>query len=559
MSKPLVAAVTLAICGICPAQDNFGSQSTDNLLQNPGFELGTVGWYSLGGQLYPVSDPVKQGGLAAKCSLRTQTWMGPAQDILPLVQVDRDYLLSAWVRVSGANSARVNLTLKKVEGSTTWTHLASADVGNLGWTKLLGGFKLAAGSNPSELTIYLEGPPSGVDLLVDYCELSEAGDWRAAADARIEKFRKRGLELKVVDNNGAKVVGANIELNQQRHHFGFGTAISELLVSDPTYRQFFLDTFEWAVFENQTKWSWNEAQQGQLDYAAADLMFAICEQNQIPVRGHCGFWAVEQFVQSWVKQLDNAALVQAMMNRISSVGGRYAGKFEHWDVNNEMLHGSWYGDRLGKAAGAEMFKEFRKVDPAARLFVNDYSVVSGGRTADYLRQIADLVGAGAAVGGIGAQCHFWSEPIPTLIYARLDQLAATGLPVWVTEFDVADPDQYQRADQLERFYRIAFSHPGVDGILMWGFWAGAHWRGADAALVNLDWTINAAGQRYLDLMDEWSTAAAGPTGANGRFDLRAFHGEFDVLVTPPGGGAAQQFAVQLKPGNGPKRVVLHLQ
>ena len=31
-----------------------------------------------------------------------------------------------------------------------------------------------------------------------------------------------------------------------------------------------------------------------------------------------------------------------------------------------------------------------------------------------------------------------------------------------------------------------YGHPAVEGILMWGFWAGAHWRGADAALVDLD-------------------------------------------------------------------------
>jgi hypothetical protein len=38
------------------------------------------------------------------------------------------------------------------------------------------------------------------------------------------------------------------------------------------------------------------------------------------------------------------------------------------------------------------------------------------------------------------------------------------------------------------------------------------------------------------LMEEWSTEASGPTGADGRFRFRGFHGIYDVAVEPPGGG-----------------------
>ena len=53
------------------------------------------------------------------------------------------------------------------------------------------------------------------------------------------------------------------------------------------------------------------------------------------------------------------------------------GKFRHHDFNNEMLHGSFYQDRLGKDIRAYMFREAHCLDPFATLFVNDYNVEDG--------------------------------------------------------------------------------------------------------------------------------------------------------------------------------------
>jgi endo-1,4-beta-xylanase len=49
---------------------------------------------------------------------------------------------------------------------------------------------------------------------------------------------------------------------------------------------------------------------------------------------------------------------------------------------------------------------------------------------------------------------------------------------------------------------LLFSHKGVGGILMWGFWDKAHWR-PNAAIVNGDnFELNAAGAAYIKLYHE---------------------------------------------------------
>jgi hypothetical protein len=167
--------------------------------------------------------------------------------------------------------------------------------------------------------------------------------------------------------------------------------------------------------------------------------------------------------------------------------------------------------------------------------VNDYNVVAGGETDAYIAQIQDLIASNAVVGGIGAQGHFGSIINPSLTESRLDRLAMLNIPIWITEYDSLNADENVRADNLEILYRLAFSKPAVDGVLMWGFWAGSHWRGSTAAIVNLNWTLNAAGLRYQSLLNEWTTRTNGVADAGGGFNFRGYHGSYDITITPPGG------------------------
>ena len=49
---------------------------------------------------------------------------------------------------------------------------------------------------------------------------------------------------------------------------------------------------------------------------------------------------------------------------------------EHWDVNNEVLHGDWFEQASGDAnITMRMFEEVHAVDSEALLFVNDYGVM----------------------------------------------------------------------------------------------------------------------------------------------------------------------------------------
>lgn len=178
----------------------------------------------------------------------------------------------------------------------------------------------------------------------------------------------------------------------------------------------------------------------------------FCSRHQIPTRGHCIFWEDENCCQDWLKKLTPSELKDALQGRAVDLLSRYKGKFRHYDVNNEMLHGCFYRDRLNPDILPYMYKLARQYDHEAILFVNDYHVedgVDGNSSPDkYVKHIEWLLNEGAPVGAVGVQGHI-DTPIGPIIRNSLDKLSSLGIPIWMTEIDVAAANEHIRADDLE--------------------------------------------------------------------------------------------------------------
>lgn len=349
-----------------------------------------------------------------------------------------------------------------------------------------------------------------------------------------------------------------VEVIQRRHRFWFGAALAnsifERLQGTPTaqtYKRVFLENFNAAVTENALKWHVMEPVRGRIHYGTVDAILEWAEAHRIPLRGHNIFWGIPNRVPAWQKSLDQEALREVVRRRALDIGRRYRGRFAEYDLNNEMIHGDYYAERLGPGITKQMALWVREADPDAVLFLNDYDILTGRRLADYLRHIRSLLAQGVPIGGIGVQGHLHGETFDApAMWRALDALGQFGLPVRITEFNLPGqrsrfyrdrqarltPDQEKaRARELERFYRIAFAHPAVHGILMWGFWEGANWIPA-SSIFRRDWSPTPAAQAYRRLVfQEWWTRWKGRTDTEGRCRVRAFLGEHTVSL----GGATR--------------------
>lgn len=355
---------------------------------------------------------------------------------------------------------------------------------------------------------------------------------------QITQTRTGNIVIEVVNSQQQTIPGVEVKIEQVTHEFEFGTALSTQIFSqgaDPNDRDRYLhlarQLFNTTVHENALKWDAMEPQRGQLSYADADRILSWSEAHSLPLRGHTIFWEVEQWNPAWLKSLSKQDLQIAVERRATEICGRYRGRIREYDVLNEMLHGDFFRQRLGADIVKTMFQRCHAADPGAVLYVNDYDILNGKRLDDYVRQIRSLLAQGVPVGGIGIQAHILKETIaPAQIQHSLDTLAQFNLPIKITEFSTQTDTEQEQAKNLLNVYQIAFAHPQVKGILMWGFWEKAHWV-PQAAIFDKNFRPKLAAKVYQDLVfRQWWTRSSGNTNRNGQFSTRAFFGQYRVTV-----------------------------
>ena len=368
----------------------------------------------------------------------------------------------------------------------------------------------------------------------------------ADLDEAIRRFRMGTLVVEAAP-------GTEVRVEQVRHEFWFGAALASQMFGGRSgggdaakYKQVFLDNFNAAVTENALKWHSMERRNGEVDYSVVDAILAWTAEHKIPLRGHNVFWGIPNMVQPWLKQLDDAALRDTLKARALDVAYRYRGRFAEYDLNNEMLHGNYYEQRLGSGITLDMATWMRQEDTQAVLFLNDYDILTGRRLEDYVAQIRKFLDQGVPIGGIGVQGHLHGDSFDAAaLQNALDRLAAFKLPVRVTEFNfpgqrskyyekrgatLSDEEEQAKAKAIRDYYRICFAHPAVEGVLMWGFWEGANWIPV-SSLYRRDWSPTPAATAYRDLIyKQWWTSWRGQTDAQGRCEIRAFFGRHRVTA-----------------------------
>jgi GH35 family endo-1,4-beta-xylanase len=258
------------------------------------------------------------------------------------------------------------------------------------------------------------------------------------------------------------------------------------------------------------------------------------------MRGHCIFWEKDDFVMDWVKKLNNDELREAVARRAIDVTRHFKGRIEEFDLNNEMVNGTFFRRRLGYGIVSEMAYMAKAGNPDAVLFVNDYGIIveKGFNAGSYIEQIEHLLATGVPIGGIGCQAHFVASrkndstgtavTTDEHVQKTLDKLAKFDLPIKITECLFRADTEDGMAEELKRFFPIVFAHPKVEAILMWGFWAGDHWM-PETAMWKKDWTATAQADAYRELVfGKWWTKVSGTADSNGMYKVRGFYGDYVI-------------------------------
>lgn len=393
---------------------------------------------------------------------------------------------------------------------------------------------------------------------ITYPGMAPDAVWRKAAEERINDIRKGPLRIIVKSRAGELVPNATVIAKLVKHAFAFGTCVpSAVLLSggNDKFKQIIPELFNVATLENDLKWvplSGDWGPDFTLDRAKQGVRWL--HDKGISVRGHTLVWPGWRYLPKFLHQYksDPIQLRIEVQRHLHEVAVEMEETLVHWDVVNEPVDNHDILDILGPEVMVDWFKEVRAAAPSSKLFINDYAILAGGHSTtahrdQYEKIIEMLVDKGAPLDGIGMQSHFdglLTGPEDMLVI--LDRYAKYGVPIWATEFDVDIGDEEVSGKFTRDFYTTLFSHPSVEGIVMWGFWDGLHWKN-NAPMYRLDWTLKPSGEAIRELLlKTWCTNVRGTTDAQGIYTTCGFLGKYMIQVSA--GGKTKSIDAQLEAG-----------
>lgn len=392
--------------------------------------------------------------------------------------------------------------------------------------------------------------------------------WRAEAAARIEEHRKGELVVRVVGGDGNPIPAAAVRVEMKKHAFLFSSVISVPTFAEDTedarkYREKVLELFNASGNENALKWpAWESGWGNRFTQDKAIAAFKWLKDNGLHARGHVMVWPSWRHLPKDVQKLKDTPdrIPSIIREHIIDIATKMKPYVDEWDVINETRTNHDLMDLFGPEIMVEWFKTARECLPDTPLFINDYAILNGKGSGSsnhetYKKTIRYLLDKGAPVTGIGFQGHIGGHlPNPAKVVEIIEDFAEFGLAMRITEFDVNTRHEDTQALFTRDFMTAVFSHPGVVGFQMWGFWEGRHWKPA-AALYRKNWEEKPNGAAYRDLVfREWWTREEGQTDTNGEFSVRGFLGDYEVTVTA--GEHRQVMPVSFGKKTGPVTVTL---
>jgi GH35 family endo-1,4-beta-xylanase len=201
----------------------------------------------------------------------------------------------------------------------------------------------------------------------------------------------------------------------------------------------------------------------------------------------------------------------------------------------------------------------READPQAFLIVNDYGYYD--ELCRFKKFFKDNEKNSRLYDAIGIQAHApehtWYRPKKWV--EVLDNMAEFGKPIHITEYFVPSDgtivegisdqriwDEKNQAEAAVEFYKICFSHPGVEAITWWDLTDKKAWQEGTGLLREDLSEKKVYNELYKLIHETWHTSLEGHTNESGAFDFRGFSGTYDVFVKLPD-GRKRALEINIKP------------
>lgn len=246
--------------------------------------------------------------------------------------------------------------------------------------------------------------------------------------------------------------------------------------------------------ENAGKWQSLEPTRDNFNWTDLDLSYNYAKNNGLPFKHHTFIWGNQQPL--WIESLPAEEQLAEIEEMIQAYCERYPDT-DYIDVVNEPINdppsGATNGNYIEALGGTgttgydwviKSFQMAKQYCPDAKLLLNEYGIINDNNKTNQYLNIINLLKENELIDGIGVQGHRFELENATnaTLTANLDKLGATGLPVYISEFDLGNinnegtPDDAKQRELYERIFPILWNHTSVQGITLWGYRQGETWQ-----------------------------------------------------------------------------------
>jgi endo-1,4-beta-xylanase len=321
--------------------------------------------------------------------------------------------------------------------------------------------------------------------------------------------------------------------------------------------------------ENEHKWVSVEGTRDRMNWGGGDRVANYAKTAGIPWKFHTLVWG-SQF-PNWITGLSQSEQLQEVEEWFDEAKKQYP-DIPMIDVVNEA-HPNHAPAPFRNALGGngttgydwiiKSFQMARERWPNAILIYNDFNNIEYSNEVNWtVGLINKMKEVNAPIDAIGCQAHDAYRINTATLKSNIDKLAATGLPIFITEYDVGYTDDTQQLNSVKDQFPVFWNHPSVVGVTYWGYVVGQTWRNGTGLMQStgterpaLTWMVDYVKQNPNPqnkfpgfLQGKGTSIARGPSPAAGFrrenapgmriFDLQGREIQSFFRVNPGRGGAA---------------------
>ncbi len=293
---------------------------------------------------------------------------------------------------------------------------------------------------------------------------------------------------------------------------------------------------------NAGKWASCEQNRDDFNYWLwMDRAYDHARLTGMVFKEHTLVWGHSSGEPAWMSSVPQDEQMDEVIEWFDALSERYP-DLEMIDVVNEPLHAPpSYTEALGGAGETGWdwvvwsFEKAREYFPNAILILNEYNVLNYTSTCQDYLEVINILNDRGLIDAIGCQGHSL-ETIPlSTIQTNMELLAATGLDIYISEYEARGDDATQLALYQEQFPYF-WEHPSVKGVTLWGYLDGDMWR-SEAFLLAADGVTERPALQWLKEYFNFTDNVPGPytistdTTGVGTITLSPSGGSYDYNAT----------------------------